>query len=62
MIAYILLPIFVFLMLAYKFWKKTKFVKLSEMDIWSGRREYSQDELDDKPRTILQRAKAIATG
>lgn len=61
-IAYILLPVFVIFVLSYKFWKKTKIVKLAEMDIWSGRREYSQAELDDKPRTLWQRVKSVATG
>lgn len=56
------MPVFVLFMLAYKFWKKTKFVKLEEMDIWTGRREYTQDQLDDKPRTVWQRVKSIATG
>lgn len=38
-INYILLPIFVILVLGYKFWHKTKLVNVYEMDIWSGRRE-----------------------
>ena len=61
-IGYILLPVFAILMLGYKFWKKTKFVKLEEMDIWSGRREYSDAELEVKPRTMWQRVTVIATG
>ncbi|KAL8921861.1 MAG: hypothetical protein Q9172_003794 [Xanthocarpia lactea] len=38
-IGYILLPCFVALFLGYKFWKRTKWVRAAEMDIWSGRRE-----------------------
>lgn len=44
-INYILLAVFVLFVVGYKVWKKTKWVKLHEMDIWSGRRTY-----DDKPR------------
>lgn len=36
---YILLPVFVILLGAYKWWKRTKWVKAAEMDIWTGRRE-----------------------
>lgn len=61
-IAYILLPVFLLFVIVYKFWKQTKFVNLAEMDIWSGRREYSEDELDDKPRTWWQAVKSIAAG
>ncbi|KAL8690682.1 MAG: hypothetical protein Q9218_003927 [Villophora microphyllina] len=38
-INYILLPVFVILLVGYKLWKKTKWVKAFEMDIWTGRRE-----------------------
>ncbi|KAL8678347.1 MAG: hypothetical protein Q9186_005304 [Xanthomendoza sp. 1 TL-2023] len=38
-IAYILLPVFVMLLVGYKLWKKTKWVKVEEMDVWTGRRE-----------------------
>ncbi|KAK2759950.1 hypothetical protein FQN54_002686 [Arachnomyces sp. PD_36] len=61
-IAYILLPVFALLMLVYKFWRKTKFVKLEDMDIWSGRREYSETELEAKPRTLWQKVNAIVAG
>ncbi|EAW13483.1 amino acid permease [Aspergillus clavatus NRRL 1] len=43
-INYILLPVFVMFVLGYKFWHKTKWVKLEEMDIWTGRREGLTDE------------------
>ena len=45
-INYILLPVFVILVLGWKVLKRTKWVKLEEMDIWSGRREetYAPDE------------------
>ncbi|KAL8954881.1 MAG: hypothetical protein Q9183_006887, partial [Haloplaca sp. 2 TL-2023] len=38
-ISYILLPVFVILLVGYKVIHHTKFVKLTEMDIWTGRRE-----------------------
>jgi amino acid transporter len=59
---YILLPVFVLFVLVYKFWKKTKYVKLEEMDIWSGRREYSDDEVALKHKGWLQRVKDVVVG
>ena len=55
---YIDIPIFLGLFLGYKFIKKTKFVKLSEMDLWSGKAEI--DRLEEtwevrKPRNFLER-------
>jgi amino acid transporter len=44
-INYILLPVFVLFVVGYKVWKKTKWVRLEEMDIWTGRREYSESEV-----------------
>lgn len=43
---YILLPVFVFLVVGYKFWRKTKYVKLEEMDIWTGRRETAPGDVE----------------
>jgi amino acid transporter len=43
-INYILLPVFALFIIIYKFWKKTKWVKLEEMDIWTGRREFAEEE------------------
>ncbi|KAL0768923.1 hypothetical protein CaCOL14_008231 [Colletotrichum acutatum] len=55
---YIDIPIFLSLFLGYKFVKNTKFVKVSEMDIWSGKAEI--DRLEPtwpvvKPRNWLER-------
>ncbi|KAF6822539.1 amino acid permease [Colletotrichum plurivorum] len=55
---YIDIPIFLALFLGYKFVHKTKFVKLSEMDLWSGKAEI--DRLEPtwpvvKPRNWLER-------
>ena len=55
---YIDIPIFLTLFLGYKFVKRTKFVKLSEMDIWSGKAEI--DRLEPtwpvvQPRNWLER-------
>ncbi|KAJ5624829.1 hypothetical protein N7510_001138 [Penicillium lagena] len=51
-INYILLPVFVLFAVVYKVWNKTKVVKLKEMDIWTGRREFvdSEDESLAKKR------------
>ncbi|KAI1336369.1 proline-specific permease [Xylariaceae sp. FL0016] len=55
---YIDIPIFACLFLGYKFVKKTEFVKLSEMDFWSGKAEI--DSLEGtwpqvQPRNLLER-------
>lgn len=51
MINYILLPVFALFFIVYKVWNKTKFVQLEEMDIWSGRREFveEEEEVDRQP-------------
>lgn len=60
---YILLPVFVVLVLAWKFAKQTKIVKLEEMDIWSGRREYGDDITEDiSKKNIWTRIKDIIVG
>lgn len=38
-INYILLPVFVLFAVVYKIYNKTKWVRLEDMDIWTGRRE-----------------------
>ena len=50
-INYILLPVFALFFIVYKVWNKTKFVQLEEMDIWSGRREFveEEEEVDRQP-------------
>ncbi|KFX89444.1 hypothetical protein V490_07011 [Pseudogymnoascus sp. VKM F-3557] len=56
---YIDIPIFASLFLGYKFVMKTKFVKLRDMDFWSGREEANGNETvwDEapKPKNFLQR-------
>jgi amino acid transporter len=56
---YIDIPIFASLFLGYKFVMKTKFVKLRDMDFWSGREEANGNETvwEDipKPKNFLQR-------
>ncbi|KAJ5949852.1 Amino acid/polyamine transporter I [Penicillium verhagenii] len=50
-INYILLPVFVLFFVAYKIWNKTKWVRLEDMDIWSGRRGFAiEEEENDKER------------
>lgn len=41
---YILLPVFALFVVVYKFWKGTRWVRLEEMDIWTGRREYGDSD------------------
>ena len=41
---------FVLFFLVYKFWNKTKLVKLDEMDIWTGRRELLDQEMEEITR------------
>jgi amino acid transporter len=43
-INYILLPVFVLFFVVYKVWNKTKWVRLEDMDIWTGRREFVNEE------------------
>lgn len=55
---YIDIPIFASLFLGYKLVKRTKFVKLSEMDLWSGKAEIDRLEgtwPEVKPRNFLER-------
>ncbi|OJD12904.1 hypothetical protein AJ78_06568 [Emergomyces pasteurianus Ep9510] len=59
---YILVPVFVLFVLAWKGYKKTKWVRLSEMDIWSGRRDYGEAELNAKKKTILARVGNVVVG
>ncbi len=65
-ISYVLLPAFVILLLAYKFWKGTKWVKLEEMDIWTGRRVEELgapgEELMPEKRGFVHRMKNVAVG
>ncbi|KAI5865208.1 proline-specific permease [Durotheca rogersii] len=55
---YINIPIFLSLFLGYKLIKRTSFVKLSEMDLWSGKAEIDRLEgtwPEVKPRNFLER-------
>ncbi|MCJ1283022.1 hypothetical protein MMC26_002349 [Xylographa opegraphella] len=59
---YILLPVFVLLVLGYKYWKRTKWVRLEDMDIWSGRRaELEGGELEKSGR-LWRRARDVVIG
>ncbi|KAI4121413.1 MAG: hypothetical protein LQ347_006867 [Umbilicaria vellea] len=63
-INYVLLPVFVILLVGYKVWKKTKWVKLEEMDIWSGRRDDVRDGdggVDKKP-SLFHKARNVIIG
>ncbi|KAJ5679941.1 hypothetical protein N7462_008185 [Penicillium macrosclerotiorum] len=55
---YIDIPIFASLFIGYKVIKKTQFVKMEDMDFWSGKEEADQLELtweEPKPRNFLER-------
>jgi amino acid transporter len=55
---YIDIPIFAGLFLGYKVVKKTKFVKVQDMDFWSGKEEIDRQEAlweTPKPRNFLER-------
>ncbi|KAJ5835284.1 hypothetical protein N7447_001310 [Penicillium robsamsonii] len=49
-INYILIPVFVLFVIAYKFWNKTRVVRLEDMDIWTGRREHVEFEEPESPQ------------
>ncbi|RLL94353.1 hypothetical protein CFD26_102214 [Aspergillus turcosus] len=55
-INYILLPVFALFVLGYKFWHKTRWVKLEEMDIWTGRRESPDVDEADEPEVKKQKS------
>lgn len=55
-INYILLPVFALFVLGYKFWHKTRWVKLEEMDIWTGRRESPDVDVTDEPPVKKQKS------
>ena len=61
---YILIPVFVILYVLYKYWNKTKWIKLEEMDIWTGRREivFDDEEAAQRPKNWLGKAKNIIVG
>jgi len=61
---YILLPVFVILLIGYKFWKKTKWVKLEEMDIWTGRREdlVDDEESGSKKKSLVHKIRDTVVG
>ena len=63
-INYILLPVFLLLLLGFKFWKKTKWVKAEEMDIWTGRREIARDddELGNRRTSVWKKGMRVAVG
>lgn len=66
-ISYILLPVFVILLLGYKFLKGTKWVKAEEMDIWRGRRETGvggarDEELMNGKVGLVKRIIRVAVG
>jgi amino acid transporter len=55
---YIDIPIFLSLFLGYKIWNRTKFVRVEDMDFWSGKEEIDRQEAlweIPKPRNIFER-------
>ncbi|KAJ5943818.1 hypothetical protein N7516_003986 [Penicillium verrucosum] len=53
-INYILLPVFVLFVIVYKFWNKTRVVRLEDMDIWTGRREHVDLEEPESPKQAVK--------
>ena len=58
-IAYILIPVFFILYFGYKFFKKTKWISASQMDVWSNRRVLAETDINTCNVTILSRIKSI---
>jgi len=57
--------VFVLFAVGYKVWKKTRWVKLEEMDIWTGRREYTDSQvvhLDKKSSGWFIKVREIVVG
>ena len=65
-INYILLPVFAILLVSYKFWNRTKWVSLEEMDIWTGRRfehlDAGDGEAKSSKKMVVHRIKNVAIG
>ncbi|KAL6720545.1 hypothetical protein ACLMJK_002469 [Lecanora helva] len=65
-INYILLPVFVILLVVYKVWNRTKWVKAHEMDIWTGRKVEGLGVRDvekvDEQKGVLKRARNVVIG
>ncbi|KAI2769855.1 hypothetical protein DTO012A8_5239 [Penicillium roqueforti] len=53
-INYILLPVFVLFVVVYKFWNKTRVVRLEDMDIWTGRRELVDSEEPESSKKVAK--------
>lgn len=60
--SYVLLPVFALFVGVYKFWNNTRWIKLEEMDIWTGRRGFVQNELLSRKRTLWERIKDVVVG
>jgi amino acid transporter len=58
-VSYILIPVFLILFFGYKFWRKTRWVQASQMDIWSGRRTFGEEEVNADSRTVWSHIKSI---
>ncbi|KAF2810352.1 amino acid permease [Mytilinidion resinicola] len=59
---YVLLPVFLLFYVVWKFWHKTKLVKLSEIDIWSGRRDAVAEDADKPKPSALHHIKNVVIG
>jgi amino acid transporter len=53
--------VFALFIIVYKFWNKTSWVKLEDMDIWTGRREFVEEETL-KPKTWWSRISDVVGG
>ncbi|UJR32571.1 hypothetical protein I4U23_020032 [Adineta vaga] len=58
-VSYILIPVFLLLFFIYKFWRKTQWVKPSQMDIRTGRRLLNEDKIEKENTNLWSRIRAI---
>ena len=59
---YILLPVFVIFVVGYKLWKKTKWVRLQDMDIWSGRRDIPEEDRTVRRKSVFKKVGDVVVG
>ena len=64
-INYVLLPVFVLLVGGWKVLKRTRLVKLEDMDIWTGRRnELTSEDAEGvvKKKNLIRRVRNVVIG
>ncbi|KAL7269371.1 hypothetical protein RUND412_007975 [Rhizina undulata] len=62
-INYILIPVSAIMFVGYKFWNKTKWVKLEEVDLFSGRRERTEMPVESiKTESWFKKVRRVVVG